>query len=842
MFDARCFMNSRTLLHKSSFLWMATFVAALVSCTACHTSHAQTSESSASASPASVGIKYAADFDWHASSSTDLNSPGSKTVNLNSCPSGVLANEPWYYVYISGSGKPEAVKVTGGTCHGDRRPGTLEFTTLNAHSSGYAIGSASGGIQEASMAARIKSDFKTLTAAKQGQGGKVVIAPGEYNIYAPISIRASYQTLDFSGSVVNCYTPNDACIFIGDHGPSTLFQNITLINPCGRPMVIASTKPFIEDNGSKTTLYNVVTRYSWEGSAFASFGAYVQVDDDQAFTLDGLDTNASGTGATCNEKYCGAVITAPGPFNHWSAVGWLKHLNLSLECAKTGIDWQSGNGLKISDSVIQGWAYYAVRTGSRRGGTGTFISDNVYYEPSASCMKYNPLGNVGTAAIINQGGTVKLSGAAANGASGVFPNWGAAADSRTWLYWVVPVHAGYGDGVPLPAGYARTNGSSKIAATFPRITGASSYKILKIDWDASGSPPYPEGTGNYLLTTVQQSACTKGDALPGTCEFTDSGAKLSSYTNAAEILDRNVYIPLLDFWPGAIVMGAAQDFSTANFSSIAPPLQADVLGERAIVSTLPAGIITGVAHSLIPTSALPPAAANLEAMNTNAGSIPGATILKSANSISNPVNGLKGRLNFGHHGAPASFTPLITLGDSNWGKTWATADHRPQADVNDLDLGYEGNIDTLYSRAQSGIREYVGKLPDGSPQERLDASAKTFNVPVTINGNLTVTGKCSGCGSGGGASASASAQLKIYKTSSVAKVSVPAQHCLDVSSAATGLVAADQITGITPPAALGNLSLNAYTVAANKLTLHFCNPSTAAVDAPAGVYSFLAVH
>jgi hypothetical protein len=96
------------------------------------------------------------------------------------------------------------------------------------------------------------------------------------------------------------------------------------------------------------------------------------------------------------------------------------------------------------------------------------------------------------------------------------------------------------------------------------------------------------------------------------------------------------------------------------------------------------------------------------------------------------------------------------LGDSNWGKTWATANHRPAADANDLDLGYEGSIDTFYSRAQTELREYVGKIPDGNPQEKLTAAAKIFNVPVTINGNLTIMGKCVGCGADAGSSASAS--------------------------------------------------------------------------------------
>ena len=145
------------------------------------------------------------------------------------------------------------------------------------------------------------------------------------------------------------------------------------------------------------------------------------------------------------------------------------------------------------------------------------------------------------------------------------------------------------------------------------------------------------------------------------------------------------------------------------------------------------------------TGATPPAAANLEALQTNGYEPTGATILKAANAAQTAEDGLKGRLNFGHGGRNVGFTPLITLGDSNWGKTWATANHRPNADLNDLDLGYERNIGTLYSRAEREIRDYVGKFPDGKPQEGLSPTAKTFNVPVKINGDLVVSGRCNGC-------------------------------------------------------------------------------------------------
>jgi hypothetical protein len=186
-------------------------------------------------------IRSAMDLNWRQSPSSPLNSPGKNSVTLDPCPPGVLAAEPWYYVYISGTGTPEAARVTGGSCKGDGHPGTLEFTTVNSHPSGYVVGSASSGIQEASIAARfIPTNPKGLT-----QSGRVVISPGEYDVFAPISIRAAGQTIDFAGSVLNCYTPSDACVFVGDHENSNGFEDITLNGPRGRPMMIAGTKPFI---------------------------------------------------------------------------------------------------------------------------------------------------------------------------------------------------------------------------------------------------------------------------------------------------------------------------------------------------------------------------------------------------------------------------------------------------------------------------------------------------------------------------------------------------------------------------------------------------------------------
>ena len=661
-------------------------------------------------------------YQWSQTSTSGSIVPGPNTITLSHCPPGVIASNPNLYVYISGTGSPETVQVTGGTCKGDGQPGTLQFTAAYAHASGYTVSSASSGIQESLLASNAKT-----------QSGNIFVPPGEYAVRAPISIQMNNATITFSGATLDCYV-SASCIFIGAQAGGQA-QNVTLVNPTGRPMVPYGTGAFIEDNGQATTLQNVAA-----GTAIQppnSFGTYVQVDNDQSFTLNGMD--ALGWGLRCDSTFCGAYITAPGPFDTYAAVGSLTNLNLSLQCDGSGIDWQSGNGLTISNSVIQGWSLFGVRVGLRRGGYGGFVSNNVYYESAPSCDSYNPYGNVGLAGIINQGGQVSIGGTAANSVDGTIPNWGAPSGSLMWLYWVVPVSSLYGDGVPLPAGYAYVSGAGPITGTFPRVAGASSYKILKIASTPS-QQPYPEGTGNYWLTSVAQSSCAAHS-----CQFTDGGQTLSSYTNVGES-NNNIYLPMLDFWPGTIIMGQAGDTSSASYSIFTPNLTAGILGEGDVVSTLPASIITGQAQTMIPTDTPVVAAAGISATNTNGSAFPGATVLKAFNSPDDLYSGYKGRENFGGQGLPGGFFPIITLGDSNWGKTWSTPNERPTADPGDLDVGYEGTINTYYQRAASEIRNYIGKLPDGSPQESLTSATKTFNVPVVINGNLTVTGTCTGCG------------------------------------------------------------------------------------------------
>jgi len=437
-------------------------------------------------------IKYATDFAWTQSPSANLVAPGAVTVSLTACPAGVTATEPQYYVYIAGTGTPEAVLVTGGTCAGNGSPGTLQFTTANTHPAGYTVASASGGLQEALIAAR----FVPTNPPGSSQSGKVIVPPGELTAYARVSIRASNITVDFSGSIVDC-AMLDTCIFAGDPSSSTLYEDITLINPRGRPMIANGQYPFLELNAQKTRLLNVSTRV---GVANGTFSSYVQVDDDQAFLLDGLDTSLGAvngnSGVLCNATTCNPVIYAPGPFNVYSAVGWLKHLNVSMQCTGNGIDWQSGNTLRISDSVIQGYSQYGVRAGTARGGYGGLALENVYQEVGGCA---NPAGNIGQAGVIAQGGSVRVTGG--EGPAGnvpVFANTGTTENH----YYIVAHQVTYGASNLLFAGKAFTNGTGTITVTTPAIAGATSFDLLRVPEPTNGAlEQAPYGTGNYAVAT-----------------------------------------------------------------------------------------------------------------------------------------------------------------------------------------------------------------------------------------------------------------------------------------------------------------------------------------------------
>jgi hypothetical protein len=687
-------------------------------------------------------LKYSTDFAWAQSPSSDLSTPGAKTVSLPACATGVKGTDlvytggptvnPFYYVYIAGTGTPEAVLVTGGTCAGNGAAGTLTFTTVNAHAAGYTISSATAGIQEASIAAKL--DIVSGSGAHYYQDGYVRVPPGIHDLRAPLTFVANDQTIDFSGAVVRCNFDTVYCIGVGRSDNYGATSNVTLIKPRAIPTVTGSTMSMIAVFGQKTRIFNTMPMIGPPNNGgLGTFGHIVTVVGDQAFLLDGLDTTAdTNVFRGCTASWCPSAVYAPGPFtgpgtwgtgrgNTNSAVGWLKHLQIAPMCAGNGVDWQSGNVLHIEDSVIQGYAQFGIRWSMAGGGYGSALLDNVYEEGGCNS---NPLGNVGYAGLIVQGGHVAIQGGEMPyGQYPTFANTG----SNSNFYYIVATDGVNGPSNLLYAGRATTNGTGNVTIKIPDIPSAVSFDILK----STTLYQAPYGTGNWAVARGVKRSAACGN---GACTFTDAQAAPTSYTVAAGVPN---YFPKLDYWPGGMVIGpyAAGNSAAANGTV---SLDTNNLNWIAIWQTNTGGSLLDMVDStrciLLPGSPIWEAC-------TGQDQDLAATLMHTSSS---PRTNMKGRLNLMTGGiGPNHF---ITLYDSNLNKTVGTASNRPTNDAKDTFIGYDQGVGGptsvgLSFGAPVSISNYIGNVGDNiNWKERLTAALKTFSVPVNLTAGLQLGG------------------------------------------------------------------------------------------------------
>jgi hypothetical protein len=407
-------------------------------------------------------------------------------------------------------------------------------------------------------------------------------------------------------------------------------------------------------------------------------------------------------------------------------VGWLKHLNISLQCRGNGVDWQSGNTVRISDSVIQGYAQYGVRAGTRRGGYGGFDIDNVYEEVGA-CT--NPLGKIGQAGVIAQGGTVRIrAGEAPVGNIPQFAHTG----KQEYHYYIVAWHPKHGASNPLYAGNALSDGSGNITVITPDIAGANTFDLLRVTTARDGLEQAPYGKGNYAVATnvSRTSACASS-----VCTFTDTQAALQLYTVAVP-----TYYPLLDFWPGNLVLSANQD-SRSVLDAARAWMDSATSSVVAVQGMMAPALIAPNCDSLAAWTPL--WVSCYSAMAPSSFYEQGAFLLAVKPGADGRLRtNLKGRLNFSTAGTAPGH---ITLSDSNFQKTIATANNRPSNDPNDSFIGYDqsnGDAENvgISLGAPKSLSSYIGNVGDGkSWLEQLTSSLKSFKVPITTNSLFTST-------------------------------------------------------------------------------------------------------
>ncbi len=301
-----------------------------------------------------AGIRYVVtSYSWQQSFPSGI-SAGLNTVTLN-CPAGILAPASAYSppffpsteVWISTVGTPEAVLVTATTClpQGGAN-GTITFTAQHSHGLGYTIGSASAGIQEAVNAANF---IPNLLPPQYLQNGAVVIPPGEYVVNGRITILGTGQSVEGNGAILTCNVV-DACLFIGDYGNSAWTSDVVvegLTFRAGVPGVFA----MIEDNGQHSLIRNIRGEPTNNNPPppYPYFDSMVEVDNDQAATVEGLDGNLAGavgstySWARCDALFCSTMVTGANA-NSYASVISIKDSDLDAECLANGVDVGTGGG------------------------------------------------------------------------------------------------------------------------------------------------------------------------------------------------------------------------------------------------------------------------------------------------------------------------------------------------------------------------------------------------------------------------------------------------------------------------------------------------------------------
>ena len=598
-----------------------------------------------------------------------------------------------------------------------------------------------------------------MTSTVNSDGCQITNTERQSNVVT-ITLASGCSTIQ-SGDLVNINF-TDAPNYWGSHGPVTVSGNTITYSQTGAnlasvasPGTIAIQNAAIEDNALPGTMEDI--QYSVSGGG--QFNQFFVVDNDQAATIRNFDNG--GNGLLCTANHCGSFVYSAGTTAS-TPVLWLDKLNISAQCGGNGVTVYANNTTHINDSVIQGFGMWGVFTSTVLGGYGGTQVDNVYNEEGADGCPNPYFGNTFSAAgIIYSSGGAPLTvrgGAQPNGWMPEFADTG----STQYNYYVVVHDTTGGTSYPLYAGYALSNGGGNIPVQWPHVApeGTITYDLIRMTPSGLGGTgtmfPMQGGCGGGSATACGSVATNLAQCSGLVCTYTDSAAASTSNY----VIANPGWFPALTFWPGGLVMNGTGTENAGNLPVAFLDTDQGSANSSAWISI--AGFLrpTIYARQCSGGAQVPNGGAWVQCLegDSHGNSFPpvGALLLNMGPNTGSEVAGLKGRLNFASSpGASINQGHIITLVDSNPAKTFATALNRPANDVADTYIGLDqGNVARNQAQlalgAPAAISSYIGNAGDNiSFLERLTAAAKTFNVPVNINGNLTVSGICTGCGGGG---------------------------------------------------------------------------------------------
>jgi hypothetical protein len=535
---------------------------------------------------------------------------------------------------------------------------------------------------------------------------------------------------------------NDTCIMLGDPSNPNLFAGIKIQGVRLSAGVSNGTWPAIVDNAQNSAISNLAAVNAAKSGD--SFGYLIRVDNDQSAVIDQLNAR-SGSWSRCDSSFCSTAIYGPGPFSTNAGVIWVQNSALSFQCTANGIDNQNGNTLHVSNTVVEGYAQFGIRSYQVFNNPSVQL-DNVY-EEVGSCASYNPLGT-GIAGLIAEGGYAQVSGGV--GPQGSLPQFATTTGQTRYNYYVVVRSSTMGMSPAYMAGYALTNGSGVIKVLWNQVgtAGVITYDVLRTTGVPDATTAVPYGTGNFGIAT----GVTTANCSNQVCSVLDDAA---SSPSAYSIPSATFYSPALLLWPGSVILTNNRDYQ--NTGGLVPT--------RYYAQTIPTGGFVnsdGANQPSVFAQECDPAAQEsaiwtvCQSGNAETADFPaivGTLIQNSA--FGGNAGGLKGRLIFEEpalSSVPA--THIITLADSNLSKTLATPMHRPSWDAEDSYIGYDQPNNVLPNSTQISfgspvsISNYIHNPGDGTNWlERLTSSLKSFKVPVVAPAFQTTSNCVSSVGS-----------------------------------------------------------------------------------------------
>jgi hypothetical protein len=592
------------------------------------------------------------------------------------------------------------------------------------------------------------------------------------------------------------------------------------------------------DNAVNTHLIDISYDKVGEGGQFNNF---FDLWDDENATIDHFNNNAISLNNNAN--WTGSfVFSAGNQSTQIAPVITLRDSSITANYSN-GVTVYNSNGLYVENTVLQATGPWQVYSSNSTGNYQGAYLKNIYSESSNALNPLSPprspfpgLGIAGLIAGISTG-AASFQIAGSGGTLGAFPTGGTG--STPYTYFIVANDTTAGTQTsPMRVLSWRSTGSDSIPVRWPRVANgndAITYDVIRITTPVGVGAIYPYNGGclggsggacGSVVTALSQATACSGGLV---CTYTDRG---SSSTAAYTIKQAN-YAGNLNFWPGSIVSvnkSVKVDVEAGNVVGVGlngNPLQ--VANQCSSYGAASSGGYT----------------ACLASVTSFNNSVPNqtATIVTDGTEAGGGMSLSKGRLNFSSTtGASVAPHHIITLIDSQPALTQSTSGYRPPASANDTWIGTDVpsggaglSSGQLAFGAPVSITNYIRATGDGVHTnwlERLTSKQKTFAVPVRI-----MEGESFTLGDG-----SPLSQMKMYSLKNMPASHVPPQSCVDVVGEAKGLSKSDQITSITPPGRLGNLSLNAYAADEGTIVLHFCNASSSEAITPPGAYSFLALH